>query len=77
MAKSLAKNNLYDGLKARKVSPKSVKPFINKEITAIIKGFEVLATHYTLFIKFLLFIDTPCWNQYVQSIYVMRKEVAP
>ncbi|RCJ36933.1 integrase [Nostoc minutum NIES-26] len=54
ITKGLADNNPYDGLKTRKVSPKSVKPFTTKEITAIIRGFEDLAPHYTPFVKFLL-----------------------
>ncbi|OYD96856.1 site-specific integrase [Nostoc sp. 'Peltigera membranacea cyanobiont' 210A] len=54
ITKGLADNNPYDGLKTRKVSPKSVKPFTVKEITAIIRGFEELAPHYTPFVKFLL-----------------------
>lgn len=54
ISKGLLDINPYGGVKTRKTTPRSVKPFTNKEITAIIRGFEEFAPHYAPFVKFLM-----------------------
>lgn len=54
VAKGHLETNPYEALKLRRAAPKKIKPFTDREIKAIVAGFEELAPHYTAFAKFLL-----------------------
>ncbi|BBD59520.1 phage integrase family protein [Nostoc sp. HK-01] len=54
LTKGLTDVNHYADVKTRKVAPKPIKPFNDREIRTIIKGFEEFAPHYVSFVKFLL-----------------------